>query len=111
MSPQRQDVLRVQPQMIPMVRDTIRSAIDQLNDAILGLGRRGFLAQPWLGDEISDAVATHYTSRAMNGPDSSFQALMSYRDELTRVHDTLQQMEADYRRDEAQKAADLRRMT
>ena len=105
MSERRQDVLRVQPQMIPAVRTTVRSAIDQLNDAILGLGRRGFLPQPWLGDEASDAVATHYTSRAMNGPESSFQALISYRDELTRIHDTLQQTEDHYRRTEGNNAA------
>jgi hypothetical protein len=105
MAERQQDVLRLQPHMIPAVRTTIRSAIDQLNDAILGLGRRGFLPQPWLGDETSDAVAAHYTSRAMNGPDSSFRAIMAYRAELTRIHDTLQQMEDDYRRTEGDNTA------
>jgi hypothetical protein len=105
MNERQQDVLRLQPQMIPAVRATIRSAIDQLNDAILGLGRRGFLPQPWLGDETSDAVAAHYTNRAMSGPDSSFNALTLYRAELTRVHDTLQQMEDHYRRTEGDNAA------
>jgi len=102
MSERQRDVLRLQPEMIPRVRTAIRLAIDQLNDAILGLGRRGFLPQPWLGDETSDAVAAHYTTRAMNGPGSSFGALTSYRDELSRIHDTLQQMEENYRRNEGQ---------
>ena len=41
----------------------------------------------------------------MSGPDSSLQSLQQYRSELNRVHDTLQQMENDYRRREGDNAA------
>src|SRR3954452_7110843 len=97
--------------MIPTVRTAIGAALDEVNKAIVGLNRSGYLSEPWLGDEVSSEVATHYTRRAMDAPDSSYNALVAYHAELRRIHDTLQQMEADYRRDEAQKAADLRRMT
>ena len=58
-----------------------------------------------MGDETSHEVAAYYSDRAMTGPESSYQALVAYRDELTRVHDTLQQMEANYRRTEGENAA------
>jgi hypothetical protein len=63
----------------------------------LTLGRSGYLPAPWLGDEVSIDVAAHYTHRAMEAPDSSYQALQQYRAELARVHDTLQRMEDHYR--------------
>jgi hypothetical protein len=105
------DVLRLQPQMISAVRSAFADALSRLNNTLVGLRREGNLVAPWLGDETSRDVAAYYSSRAMDGPQSSYDALVAYRDELGRIHDTLQQMEADYRRDEAQKAADLRRMT
>jgi hypothetical protein len=101
----RQDVLRLQPQMIPTVRAKFETAVTQVNAALVGLNQRGYLPTPWLGDEVSREVADHYTSRALNGPDSSYQLLVSYRNELTRIHDTLQQMEDHYRRTEGDNAA------
>ena len=55
-------------------------------------------------------MAAHYTRRAMEAPDSSYQALQQYRAELACVHDTLQRMEDHYRRNE-QAAADRHRRT
>ena len=54
------------------------------------------MPQPWLGDETSSEVATHYTRRAMDAPDSSYRSLQQYRAELSHVHDTLQRMEEQY---------------
>jgi hypothetical protein len=104
-SDRQQDVLRLQPHMIPAVRANFRSALNQVNDTLVDLSRRGFIPEPWLGDETSNEVATYYTQKAMNGPQSSYQFLLEYRDELSRVHDTLQQMEANYRRTEGENAA------
>ena len=42
-------------------------------------------------------MAAHYTRRAMEAPDSSYRSLQQYRAELSRVHDTLQRMEDQYR--------------
>jgi hypothetical protein len=55
-------------------------------------------------------VAAHYTGRAMEQPDSSYRALLEYEAELTRVRDTLQRMEDDYRRTD-QAVADRVRYT
>ena len=100
----RQDVLRLQPHMIPTLRRTFADALAQLNNTLTGLRREGNLSAPWLGDETSKEVAAHYTSRAMDGAHSSYQILLAYRDELGRVHDTLQQMEENYRRNEGEDA-------
>ncbi len=58
-----------------------------------------------MGDEASSDVAAFYTKRALDGPHSSYNALVAYSEELERVHNTLQQMEDDYRRAEGDNAA------
>ena len=105
MPERQQDVLRLQPQMIPAVRAEFRAAVDHISSALTNLKRNAYLAAPWLGDEVSGEVADHYTDRALDGVGSSYQSLLAYRDELTRIHDTLQQMEDDYRRTEGDNAA------
>ena len=100
----QQDVLRLQAHMIPALRLSFRSAIDQLADVMSTLRRDGNLNEPWLGDEVSAEVAAHYARRALDDPDSSYQALVAYRDELLRVHDTLQRMEDEYRRNDGDDA-------
>ena len=87
--------------MIPALRTTFSRAAEQVEHALMKLGRDGYLPGPWLGDEISSSVADHYTRRAMSDPDSSHRALQEYRNELARIHDTLQQMETAYLRTEA----------
>lgn len=109
MDERQQDVLRIQPQMITALRAAFSVARDQLNDALLDLGRRGYMSAPWLGDEASSEVAAHYRLRAMDAPDSSYRSLVAYRSELDRIYDTLQQMETDYHRTEAQAANTVRR--
>ncbi len=94
------DALQLQPQALPALRASFETALLQLNDALVVLGQSGYLPAPWLGDETSAEVAAHYTRRAMDDPDSSYHALISYRDELTRIHDTLLRMEDAYRRGE-----------
>jgi hypothetical protein len=100
-----QDMLRLQPHMIPALRLEFRAAVDQISSALTDLKRNAYLAAPWMGDEVSGEVAAHYTVRAVDGPESSYGSLVAYRDELTRVHDTLQQIEDDYRRTEGDNAA------
>lgn len=94
----QQDVLRVQPHMISDLRAEFQSALEQLQAALIGLNQRGYISRPWLGDEVSRDVAAHYAQRAIDGPTSSYRALIAYRDEIQRVHDTLQRMEDEYRR-------------
>ena len=105
MNERQRDVLRLQPHMIPALRSAFAQALSQLNDTLTGLRREGNLSAPWLGDETSHDVAAHYSSRAMDGPRSSYKSLISYRDEIGRVHDTLQRMEDHYLRTEGDNAA------
>lgn len=107
---QQQDVLRLQPHMIPELRASFATAIDQVKGALLELSRNGYISAPWMGDETSSEVAAHYTAKAMDGPESSFHALVAYRNELTHVHETLQQMEDEYRRREGDDAAQWGRL-
>ena len=110
MQVRQQEILHVEPGMIPGLRAAFAAAVDQVDVALLSLSRSGYLPGPWLGDEASSDVAAHYTRRAMEAPDSSYQALQQYRAELACVHDTLQRMEDHYRRNE-QAAADRHRRT
>lgn len=98
-------VLRMQHGTIAALRSEFASALSDLNSALLKLRHDGNVAQPWLGDEISSQVVSHYTETALTGPNSSYRALVTYRDELVRIHDTLQQMEEAYRRGEGDEAA------
>jgi hypothetical protein len=105
----QREILRIEPHMIPDVRAAFADALDQLEVALVKLGRTGYLPHPWLGDEISSEVAAHYTRRAMEAPDSSYQALQQYRAELACVHDTLQRMEDQYLHTDQATADRLRR--
>jgi hypothetical protein len=105
----QQQVLHVQRSMIPTLRAEFEAAIVQLSDALVGLARRGFLSGPWLGDEVSNEVAEHYTQQAMSGPNSSYQALVAYHRELNQVRDTLQRMEDEYLRADGDASTSLQR--
>jgi hypothetical protein len=105
------DVLRVDPEAISLIRAAFGAALDQVENSIINLGRSGYLRTPWLGDESSLEAAKHYTERAMEAPDSSYNALVAYRNELTRVYNTLQRMEDEYLGTDHQASADLRRRT
>ena len=100
-----QSILRVEPKRIPALRAEFRSAVDQLTAALAVLNRQGYLPAPWLGDETSADTAAHYTRRALDGPNSSYQQLIAYRDELSRAMQTLEQIEDHYRRTEGDNAA------
>jgi len=108
-SERQREILRIAPTAISSLRIEFGSAIDQLNEALSHLRRSGYLPGPWLGDESSQQVAAHYTARAMDQPDSSYQALVAYRNELVDVHDTLQRMEAEYLRTDHDESTNLQR--
>lgn len=109
MTERQRDILRVQPQTISELRSAFSTAVDQLDAALIRLRQSGNLADPWLGDEVSEQVAAHYNLRALNEPNSSYHALLIYRDELNRTYDTLQRMEDEYRRADGDASTDLQR--
>ena len=63
MSTRQQDVLRLEPHMIPELRAAFDSALSDLGQALVDLGNRGYLPTAWLGDETSAAVAGRSGSR------------------------------------------------
>ena len=102
-------VIRVAESTVPALREEFARSIDLLNEVLSRLRRTGYLKNPWLGDEVSQTVAVHYTERAMDQPESSYRALLAYRDELARIHETLQRMEDTYHRTEAAADTQFRR--
>jgi hypothetical protein len=104
-SDRQQGVLQLQPHMIPVLRHAFSAAVNDLEAVLVRLSRSGYLPRPWLGDEMSSEVAAFYTQRAMEGSESSFESLQQYRAELNRIHNTLQQMEDNYRRTEGENTA------
>jgi hypothetical protein len=105
----QQDLLRLEQQTISDLRSAFSAAVDQMDAALIHLRQSGYLAGPWLGDEVSGAVAAHYNLRAMEEPSSSYHALVAYRDQLNRTHDTLQRMEDEYHRTDHDAFTDMRR--
>ena len=87
----------LQPHMISTLHTAFSAAVDQIDQALVLLRQSGHL------------VAAHYTQQAMEGPASSYQALVAYHRELNTVHDTLQRMEDEYRRRDHDASTDLGR--
>jgi len=87
------------------MRAAFDDAVTQVASALTGVRRSAHLPEPWLGDEESADVATYYTERALDGPRSSYEALVTYWTELARVRDSLQMMEDNYSRTEGDNAA------
>jgi hypothetical protein len=99
-------VLRVAPHQIPALRAAFGRAAGSLTDELFKLRRDGQIPEPWLGDPVSATVKVMYDAHAMStAPGSTLAHLTAYRDELLRVHDTLAEMEAGYRRTEGENAA------
>jgi hypothetical protein len=100
-----QAVLRVAPHQIPALRAAFHQAATVMGDQLGLLRQEGQIHEPWLGDPVSATVKVMYDAHAMNPAGSTLAHLTAYRDELVRVHETLAQMEAEYRRVEGDNAA------
>jgi hypothetical protein len=99
-------VLRVAPHQIPALRAAFYNAASAMGDQLGLLRQEGQIPEPWLGDPVSATVKVMYDAHAMStAPGSTLAHLTAYRDELLRVHDTLAEMEAGYRRTEGENAA------
>lgn len=92
--------LRLDPSAIPAVRAAIDESLVELGLFLQRARRDGYIPEPWLGDPISMEVADFYNSRVMDAPEGAHAAMRAYEQELTRVRDTLVQMEEHYRRTE-----------
>ena len=105
MSQLPQAVLQVAPHQIPLLRVAFHRAYTAMGDQLALLRQEGQIPEPWLGDPVSATVKLMYDAHAMStAPGSTLAHLTAYRDELLRVHDTLAEMEAGYRRTEGENA-------
>ena len=105
MPDQSHAVLRVAPHQIPALRAAFLAAATSMGDQLALLRQEGQVSEPWLGDPVSATVKLMYDAHVMSPSGSTLAHLTAYRDELVRVHETLGQMEADYRRAEGDNAA------
>ena len=98
-------ILRVVPHQIPALRAAFSRAAKRMTTELASLDREGQIPEPWLGDPVSATVKLMYDAHARStAPGSTLAHLTAYRDELLRVHDTLAEMEAGYRRTEGENA-------
>ena len=97
-------VLRVAPHQIPALRAAFFEASSTMTDQLGLLSLEGQILEPWLGDPVSATVKVLYDAHAMGAAGSTLAHLTAYRDELVRVHETLADMEAEYRRAEGDNA-------
>ncbi|MFC4947125.1 hypothetical protein [Pseudonocardia sp. GCM10023141] len=98
-------VLRLEPHQIPALRAAFADAAASVAQSVTRLRSSGYVTTPWMGDPVSETVRTIYNNRALDGPDSAYQHLSSYHDELMAVVRTLDRMQADYGSTEGTNAA------
>ena len=97
-SERQQDVLRLQPHMIPALRAEFGTALDQLKEALVGLSRVAISRRHGSATR-SSARGSCSLHRPRNGRSELFLSSARRLSRRTgRVHDTLQRMEDEYRR-------------
>jgi hypothetical protein len=97
--------LHLHPHALPSVRTAFEEALDDLGIQLAKLTRAGFIPEPWMGDRVSEDVRAFYNTTVMESQDGQLAALLAYQSELTRIRDSLQAMEDNYRRTEGDNAA------
>lgn len=100
-----QAALRLEPHTIPALRAAFADAVDQLAPQLLRFAQDAYIAEPWMGDPTSLALAMEHNARAVGGVDSAYECLLAYEAELVKVRDALARMEDEYRRTEGDNAA------
>lgn len=104
--PERPQVgLRLEPHMIPALRAAFDEAVETLTSQLKSFRQDGYIEKPWMGDPVSSMVLSPYNANFAGSPTSAYECLTAYQDELTKVRDTLSQMEDAYRRTEGDDAA------
>ncbi len=90
----------LEPHSIPAVRAAIDEGLAELRPFLTGMRTEGCVHEPWLGDSENGMSRLRYNAQVMALPEGPPAALRAYEVELTRIRDTLEQMEEAYRRTE-----------
>jgi hypothetical protein len=101
----RPAVLRIEPDTIPQLRTLIAECLDLLDDKLGRLRADGRIFDPWMHDPVSIRMRDLYNESVMDAADGGYAALRAYEAELLRVHDTLAEMERNYRATDEDTAA------
>ena len=101
--------LKLEPHMIPKLREAFQSALEQLRPLGQG-GQDGFrMASPAMADSASKDFQVAFNTAASDGPESAAAALTDYRQRLEGVLKQLGEIERAYANNEHQAAAELSR--
>lgn len=98
-------VLRIEPEMIPQLRDLFAECLELLDDKLNELDRGGRMYDAWMHDPVSERMRDLYNQYVMEAPDGGYHSLRLYQAELKRVFDALGEMERNYRSTEAENVA------
>jgi hypothetical protein len=101
----RPAVLRVEPETLPQLRDLFAGCLDLLREKLRSLERNGRMVDAWMHDPVSTRMRDLYNTHVMDAADGGYAALRAYEAELLRVHDTLAEMERNYRATDEDTAA------
>jgi len=104
-----QSDLKLEPHMIPKLREAFQSALEQLRPLSQG-GQGGFrMTSPAMADAASKDFQVAFNTATSDGPESAAAALTDYRQRLEGVLKQLGEIERAYANNEHQTAAELSR--
>jgi hypothetical protein len=101
----RPAVLRVEPDTIPQLRELFSECLRLLGEKLEDLRSNGRMVDAWMHDPVSTRMRDLYNTHVMDAADGGYAALRAYEAELLRVHDTLAEMERNYRATDEDTAA------
>lgn len=92
------------------MRAALDESLTELTFHLKVLREAGLIAQPWLGDVVSQEVQSHYNLHVMEAADGPYAALLAYEAELLKTRRALDQIEQEYIRTDGEHAANLGRI-
>ena len=96
------DGLAVDAERVKKLAQAYEQAADQVAKLVSEISYVGRLTEPWAGDKVSQAMATHFNAVVLDDPYSSFSSLRKYEDELYATSRNLRQIHAQYGQGESQ---------
>lgn len=102
--------LVVDPDTLPALRGAIEATLNELTPHLEIMQDEAHIPEPWLGDSASYETWQFYTDQVMNAPDGPFHALLAYERQLVAIVLRLNEIEAEYARNEAETGATFERM-
>lgn len=103
--------LRVEREKLPALREAFEKAAAEVDVQLIRLQLDGRIPEPWLGDEVSAAVARYYNEHVMGATGTAYAAIRKYRDELVKICNELEKTERRYAESENENADRWVRLT